>query len=91
MEKIEKYPITSNEQMYKLGTYVTPIMDQYFNQKFANYKEPKKDVTIQYIFLGDLLAKRGQEMMRVLSDAKFLNIMTIPFIKYLVMYQWYSV
>lgn len=53
--------------------------------------EAKKDVSISYIYLGDLLNERGLEMMSVLSDAKFTDMMSIPFINYLVNYQWTSV
>lgn len=43
------------------------------------------------MFLGDLLQEQGEDIMKELSDPKFLNIMTIPFIKYLVQLQWDSV
>jgi len=63
-------------------------MDDKFYIKFRDQKETKKDVEIFYISLGNLLKNRGKEIMDMLSDKKYLPIMDIPFIKYLVMYQW---
>jgi len=86
MEKVEKYPIMSTEQKEKLGAYVSPIMDEGFNARFTDEKESKKDVQIQYMFLGDLLEKKGEDIMTELSDSRFLELMSIPFVKHLVMY-----
>lgn len=61
-------------------------MDEGFNAKFTDEKESKKDVQIQYIFLGDLLEKKGEAIMEELSDPRFLEIMSIPYIKHLVQY-----
>ena len=66
-------------------------MDEGFYHTFASNKESKKDVQIDYIMLGDLLEVQGSEIMKELSDKKHLNIMNIPFIKYLVLYQWSTV
>ena len=87
MSKIEKYPIASTEIGSKLDAHISPIMDEGFNRKFTEDKAPKKDVTIQFLYLGDLLGQeRGQEMMEVLSNKKFLSMMSIPYIKYLVLF-----
>lgn len=48
--------------------------------------ESKKDVEIQYIYLGNLLSEHGASIMETLTDKKYLAIMDIPFMKYLVMY-----
>jgi hypothetical protein len=58
MANTPKYPVVSNPQCYTLGEYQSPIMDDQFNRQFqGGQNELKKDVTIQYIFLGDLLPK----------------------------------
>lgn len=46
---------------------------------------------ISYINLGNLLSEQGKEIMEKLSDKQNLKLMDIPFIKYLVMYQWNEV
>ena len=61
-------------------------MDDMFHTKFRQIKETKKDVEISYINLGNLLIEHGQDIMEMLSDKKYLSIMDIPFIRYLVMY-----
>ena len=63
-------------------------MDDNFYSKFRQNKETKKDAEIFYISLGNLLKDHGKDIMDMLSDKKYLPIMDIPFIKYLVMYQW---
>ena len=51
----------------------------------------KKDVTIKYIFLGDLLIDKGEEILKILNDIKYLGILNIPFLNYIVKYQWNTV
>jgi hypothetical protein len=91
MKVQDKYPVAQSENGLTLNTCPTPIIDEGFHKKFSKPDEAKKDVTISYIFLGDLLNERGLQMMSVLSDAKYLDMMNIPFISYLVNYQWVSV
>ena len=44
---------------------------------------------MDYIFVGDLLFKKGNEIMKTLSsDDKFISVMTIPYINHLVQFQW---
>jgi hypothetical protein len=43
------------------------------------------------IYIGDLLSEHGEEIMETLSDNKYLPIMSIPFIQYLVLFQWKKV
>jgi hypothetical protein len=49
-------------------------------------KYPKIDVDISYINMGNLLNEHGKDMMDTLSDSKYLSMMDIPFIQYIVMY-----
>jgi hypothetical protein len=91
MSSVEKFPVDSNEQGFMVDSHNSPIMD---NQFYNNFKKPRtanKDVEIYYIDLGDLLSSQGAEIMETLSDSKYLPIMDIPFIQYLVMYQWMNV
>lgn len=86
MEGLDKYPIKSAEEGIILDTNQNPIIDDDFHTKFSKPNEAKKDVSIQYIFLGDLLNERGLKMMSTLSDLKYIDMMSIPFITYLVNY-----
>lgn len=86
MESIKKYPILSSDQMYKIESHISPIADDEFNKKFMDDKQVKKDVEIKYIFLGDLLVSHGDQIMEELCDEKHLDLMSIKFIKYLVMF-----
>jgi hypothetical protein len=63
-------------------------MDNAFqaNKNFRSPDNLKIDVNIYYVQLGEILSKNGEEIMDTLSDEKFLPIMDIPFIQYLVMY-----
>eukprot|EP00347_Sterkiella_histriomuscorum_P008832 403343569 len=91
MKDLEKFQITSNDLGFVADSHDSPIMDDRFYTKFRQPKETKKDVEISYINLGKLLSEQGEEIMDKLSDKKYLAIMDIPFIKYLVMYQWLQV
>lgn len=44
MDKLDKLPIVQTEQGYKLGSYVTPIMDDGFVATFSDEGQSKKDV-----------------------------------------------
>src|SRR4051794_31030577 len=44
-----------------------------------------------YVNLGQLLSENGGDIMKKLCDEKYLTMMDIPFIQYLVMYQWRQV
>ena len=39
---------------------------------------------MQYIFLGDLLLEKGNKILDTLNDIKYLGILNIPFINYIV-------
>jgi hypothetical protein len=39
---------------------------------------------MQYIFLGDLLLEKGDKILDTLNDIKYLGILNIPFINYIV-------
>jgi hypothetical protein len=54
-------------------------------------KAQKSDVVMGAIYIGDLLSVHGEEIMETLSDNKYLPIMSIPFIQYLVLFQWKKV
>ena len=75
MEITDKFAIASSNQGYKIGTYSSPIIDDGFNIKFIdkvnNQIETKKEVQVQYVFLGALLEEQGQEIMKELSDPNF--------------------
>lgn len=63
-------------------------MDENFHKEFQDVNESKKDVEISFIYFGDLLSKNGREIMNQLSDDRYLDLMSIPFIKYLVLFQF---
>jgi hypothetical protein len=66
-------------------------MDEDFHKQFQGTNESKKDVTVQYIFLGDLLVNDGDKILDTLNDIKYLGILNIPFLNYIVQFQWKSV
>jgi hypothetical protein len=43
---------------------------------------------IEYIFLGDLLTDKGKEILKILNDMKYLGNLDIPFLNFIVKYQW---
>jgi hypothetical protein len=43
-------------------------------------------VTVEYIFLGDMLAENGEDILEELSDERFLDLMSLPLIKYIVIH-----
>ena len=92
MSNLEKIAITSNEKGYVVKARNSPTLDDKFykslNLKDEKDKESKKDVEIKYIKLDGLLIEKGAEMMDLLSDKKYIDIMAIPFIQYVVMFQW---
>ena len=53
--------------------------------------QPKKEVEVYYVCLGTLLSKNGESIMEKLTDNKYLQLMNIPIIKYLVMFQYRKV
>lgn len=91
MKDIEKFQIASSEEGFVVESHNSPILDDKFYTKFRQVKETKKDCEIFYINLGSLLKDHGLTIMDTLTDKKYLSIMDIPFIKYLVMYQWYKI
>jgi hypothetical protein len=86
MVNTAKYPITSNSQGFTVGSYASPIMDEDFHRKYQGNNESKKDITIQYIFLGDLLVDKGDQILDCLNDIKYLGILNIPFLNYIVQF-----
>ena len=80
MSDIEKYQIESNDDGYQVQAHDSIIMDDRFTSKFKNLNGNKVDVQIQYIKLDNILAENGAEIMEILSDKKYLDIMQIPFI-----------
>lgn len=84
MNDTEKYSIKSTEEGYKLSSFISPIMDENFHKKFQDTNESKKDVEISYIYLGNLLSEKGNDVMEKLSEDRFLELMSIPYIKHLV-------
>ena len=66
-------------------------MDEDFHKQFQGNNESKKDVTVQYIFLGDLLVNDGDKILDTLNDIKYLGILNIPFLNHIVQFQWKSV
>ena len=58
-------------------------------EKFTEPENQKVDVQMDYIFVGDLLFRKGNDIMKTLcSDDKFISVMTLPYINYLVQFQW---
>jgi hypothetical protein len=68
MMNTPKYPITSNDQGFTVVSHPSPIMDEEFHMKYQGINESKKDVTIQYIFLGDLLVSKGEKILECLTE-----------------------
>lgn len=91
MKDIEKFQIASTEDGFFVESHNSPILDDKFYSKFRKMKETKKDCEVHYINLGNLLRDHGEEIMDTLTDKKYLSIMDIPFIKYLVMFQWFNI
>lgn len=69
-----------------VDSYISPVMDDKFHETFRVAKETKKDCEIHYIHVGTLLEDQGRKIMDILTDKKYLSIMDIPFIRYLVMF-----
>jgi len=47
---------------------------------------------MDYIFVGDLLFRNGKDIMQTLcSDDKYISVMALPYINYLVEFQWNQV
>ncbi len=93
MIEVEKFQASTTEEGYLVDSHSSPLMDNAFqaNKSFRNTDNLKIDVNIYYVQLGEILSKNGMKIMDTLSDEKFLPIMDIPFVQYLVMYQWFKV
>ena len=91
MKEIETSQIQSRDEGFIAEAHDSPVIDDRFLTKTRQTRESKKDVEVHYINLGSLLSVKGEEIMKLLSDKKFLSLMDIPFIKYFVMYQWLNV
>jgi hypothetical protein len=80
MTQTEKFQIPSTDLGYIVEAHDSPIMDDRFFTKFKKIEESKQDVDIKYIKLDDLLGDNGEEIMEMLSDKKYIDLMAIPFI-----------
>ena len=87
MENNLKHPMPPTGMI--VNSYNSPIQDDKFFEKFTEPENQKVDVQMDYIFVGDLLSRKGDEILKTLcSDDKFISVMTLPYINYLVQFQW---
>ena len=87
METNLKHPLPQTGMI--IDSYKSPIQDDKFVEKFTEPENQKVDVQMDYIFVGDLLSRKGDEILKTLcSDDKFISVMTLPYINYLVQFRW---
>jgi endoglucanase Acf2 len=61
MELTLKHPLPPTGIL--IDSYNSPIQDEKFYENFVDPANTKVDAQIQYIFIGNLLNKRGTEIM----------------------------
>ena len=86
MAEAQTYQMKDSETGLILETYDSPVMDEKFHFKFKDSQKPKKNVDIRYVRLSYLLREKGEIIMDTLREERFLHIMDIGFIRFIVLY-----